>query len=197
MPCSERKRQANQLNAQKSTGPRTGDGKARASQNALKHGLTARAARAAAVLGEDPEEFQAFAEALRQDLKPRGAMQAVLVERIIATSWKLQRVPEVEAKVFEESEQQVRHNRVDERGMRLPATVAEVIADVGCQAYFGRLQLYEMRLERSLHACLRQLERMKKMQNEANEEEEEEEEVEESRAETNTQNEATATEDSK
>ncbi len=34
--------EANRLNAQKSTGPRTDKGKARARLNALKHGMTAR-----------------------------------------------------------------------------------------------------------------------------------------------------------
>ncbi len=38
---STRRQQANQRNAQRSTGPRSAAGKARASQNAIRHGLTA------------------------------------------------------------------------------------------------------------------------------------------------------------
>ena len=50
---------ANRLNAQKSTGPRTAEGKAVVSQNAVKHGLLARQA---VIVGEDPGEFEFYRE---------------------------------------------------------------------------------------------------------------------------------------
>ena len=46
--------QANRQNAQKSTGPRTPQGKAVVAQNALKHGLLARQA---VIVGEDQGQF--------------------------------------------------------------------------------------------------------------------------------------------
>ena len=39
---TDKQRKANRQNAKKSTGPRTEEGKARSSQNGLKHGLLAR-----------------------------------------------------------------------------------------------------------------------------------------------------------
>ena len=41
MVCSPARLAANRLNAQKSTGPRTEEGKSRSRANALKHGLCA------------------------------------------------------------------------------------------------------------------------------------------------------------
>ena len=172
MPCSERKIEANRRNAQKSTGPKTEDGKARASRNALKHGLCAESPQAAVVLEEDPAAYEAFAREMLEDLQPVGAVQRALANRIVFVAWKLQRLPEVEARFFASSEGTVQHPRRDESGMRKPATVAECIGEFGCNAFFGRLQMYEMRLERSFHAGLRQLERLKKLRNEANEQEE-------------------------
>jgi len=163
MAVSERKREANRLNAQKSTGPITDEGKARASQNAVKHGLTASSP---VLLDEDPAEFEAFAAELRADLRPRTAMQRVLVERIIFVSWKLRRIPAIEVATAESAR--------DTHGSfyRVPAdqiTAAHVLSHEGYNPGLARLQMYEMRLERSLHASLRQLEKLKKMQEEENE----------------------------
>ena len=45
---------ANRSNAQKSTGPRTPEGKAAVAQNAVQHGLLAQEV---VIKGEDPQEF--------------------------------------------------------------------------------------------------------------------------------------------
>jgi hypothetical protein len=83
---------ANQSNAQQSTGPRTEEGKARSSRNALKHGLFSRTPGDAAPLSE---EEQAALDALvldgRQRYQPRGAEEEASADRIATLWWELQR----------------------------------------------------------------------------------------------------------
>jgi len=80
---------ANRLNAQKSTGPRTDEGKRVVSQNAVTHGLFARDA---VIKCEDPAEYEVHREALLDELRPVGAVESMLAERIVSLSWRLQRV---------------------------------------------------------------------------------------------------------
>jgi hypothetical protein len=92
--------EANRLNAQYSTGPVTIEGKAKASQNALKHGLFAKSN---LVQGELEEEFNVFASELGNLLMPQGFMESLLVERIIANAWRLKRVIKIEAEMMNET----------------------------------------------------------------------------------------------
>jgi hypothetical protein len=159
MSCSQRKIEANRRNAQQSTGPRTAEGKAAASRNATTHGLTA--ATSPVALDESPEEYEAFAAALRADLRPRGAMQAVIVERIVHLSWKLKRLPAVEAEAIKQLAPRAGG------GERVPATAARAVArDAGYagSGVLARLQTYESRIERSLRACLKELAEQRKLQ---------------------------------
>ncbi len=89
--------QANRSNAQKSTGPRTPEGKERASQNALKHGLLAREA---VIQGEDPAEFELYREQMLQELAPAGAVEAMLAERVVGLSWRLRRAERLQNAAF-------------------------------------------------------------------------------------------------
>jgi hypothetical protein len=68
---TEEKLLANQQNALQSTGPRTPEGKARSSGNALRHGLTSKAV---VLPGEERERdlFEALASSLFEDIKPKG-----------------------------------------------------------------------------------------------------------------------------
>ena len=84
---------ANHRNARKSTGPTTDSGKAAASRNALRHGLTARQ-----LVTEDERglDFEAFAAGLRGDLDPIGDVEEMLAERVILAAWRLRRVARAE-----------------------------------------------------------------------------------------------------
>ncbi len=96
--CGEVRRRANGRNAQHSTGPRTAGGKARSSQNSLRHGLFARRL---VVAGESAAEFAAFAAEVRAGYAPRGMDERVLVERIVADLWRLQRISGIESVVVQ------------------------------------------------------------------------------------------------
>jgi hypothetical protein len=92
--ASECQVEANRLNAQRSTGPRTPEGKAKVAMNALKHGLTAKKI---VLVNEDPQEFDAFHSAMWAALDPQGALEELLAERVVADAWRLRRVPVFEA----------------------------------------------------------------------------------------------------
>src|SRR5688572_7762519 len=85
---------ANRANARKSTGPRTAEGKAKSSMNAVKHGLTAQSA---VLPGESREELEALARSVHAQLKPAGAIQRILAERVVSVAWKLRRCAAAEA----------------------------------------------------------------------------------------------------
>ncbi len=91
---------ANRLNARRSTGPRTPSGKAAVSQNALKHGLLARAV----LLPDDgaaaTRAVAALATSLHTELKPEGPIEHALVDRIVASLWRLRRLAHVESGLF-------------------------------------------------------------------------------------------------
>nr|WP_057930202.1 hypothetical protein [Burkholderia ambifaria] len=84
---------ANRQNARKSTGPATAQGKAKASVNALKHGITS----ARLFLNdENPEEFQLLLDELQASLRPNGGLEFMLVERIAVSIWRQRRLVRAE-----------------------------------------------------------------------------------------------------
>ncbi len=92
-PVSERQASANRANAQRSTGPRTPAGKARASLNALRHGILAKAAFNVVIEGEDRRaEFEAIVAGLAQEFQPRTLSEHAMVQQLAGCYWKLAKV---------------------------------------------------------------------------------------------------------
>jgi len=94
---SEKKIQANRRNALKSTGPKTPEGKGAIRLNALKHGLLSKEV---LLPGEDEEALTELDEHLRDELQPVGELENLLVERIVASYWRLRRLEQVEIGIF-------------------------------------------------------------------------------------------------
>jgi hypothetical protein len=86
---------ANQLNAQRSTGPRTEAGKAAVARNRLTHGLAS--SRFFLLPGEDQAEFESLRAALQQEFQPATATERFLVQQMLHAQWKLQRILRMEA----------------------------------------------------------------------------------------------------
>ena len=86
---------ASRRNGARSKGPRTAAGKARSARNALKHGLAPE--RMIPLADEDGAELQAFAQSLRAELHPVGALQKGLVDRIAVATWRARRADRLEA----------------------------------------------------------------------------------------------------
>lgn len=94
---SEKKIQANQRNALKSTGPKTPEGKSAVRLNALTHGLLSQEV---LLPGEDEAALTELGERLRDELQPVGELESMLVDRITAAAWRLRRLGRVEAGIF-------------------------------------------------------------------------------------------------
>src|SRR5829696_669729 len=94
---SDKQIDANRKNALKSTGPKTPEGKDAIRLNALKHGLLSKEI---LLPGEDEEALMELGERLRHELQPVGELENLLVERIVASYWRLRRLGRVEAGIF-------------------------------------------------------------------------------------------------
>ena len=171
--ASEAQIQANRLNAQKSTGPRTPEGKAAVAQNAVRHGLLAEQA---VIRGEDPGEFEFYREQMLGELAPAGALESILAERAVGLAWRLRRAERIQTQVFDAMLDRDAANPVRKLLQSMRAKNAEqsaeapddelalgraVVRDFSNARVLDRLGLYERRIEHSLYKTLGELEKLR------------------------------------
>jgi hypothetical protein len=106
---SEKKVQANQGNAMKSTGPTTPAGKARSCQNARKHGLTGVLPITTGEGKEDLEAFETMRIGLYDYWQPEGWQEEHLVELLAGDYWRQQRAGRYEAGMTRKSADHATH----------------------------------------------------------------------------------------
>jgi hypothetical protein len=178
---SEARINANRQNAQKATGPRTAEGKAASSRGTLwvrlLHGLRANKH---ILLDEDPEDFLILLHDLFDRFRPVGDGEEMLVTRIAADQWRLDRSLTMEAGIYRErldsvaAEDQIRQRSYAQHKKNhesRPETVPPPppLPDPGdrlARAFtvdcerpnsLAKLARYETSIGRSIDRCLRQL----------------------------------------
>jgi hypothetical protein len=166
---------ANRRNAQKSTGPRTQEGKTIVSQNAVKHGLTAGQD---IISSESLADFGFYRDLMLADLDPAGPMESMLAERIVGLSWRLKRVGRIQNQAidamnadntssllakFTQSLFSKRADRmqVDSSGSDAGLSLGRLaIKDFSNARVLERLLMYERRIEHSLYKTILELQRL-------------------------------------
>jgi hypothetical protein len=133
-PATAAKLEANRANAQKSTGPRTEEGEARSSRNAVKHGLSSRDL---VIRSEERETFNDWLAEYRAELDPQGSLEEALFNQIVYADWNLARVRRLEAELFTGD--------------------IDPLLDEQNEAKLDRLARYAQRFERTLHRSINEL----------------------------------------
>jgi hypothetical protein len=162
---------ANRLNARKSTGPKTAEGKAVVAQNAIKHGLFAHEN---VIKCEKQADFDCFHDALLAGLAPAGGVEAMLAGRIVSLSWRLKRVERMTSEVIDvkiariESDSWDRSRRREaglmdsETGRSELALGWAVMRDFSDAQVLERLLMYEKRIESSLYKAMNELQKLQR-----------------------------------
>ena len=89
---------ANRANSQKSTGPRSLEGKSASSMNALKSGIDAQSQ---VIRTENSEDLEALKHEYYSHFHPTNPIQRMLVDTLIDSEWLLRRFRIVEAQLWE------------------------------------------------------------------------------------------------
>ena len=101
LPLTPKRLAANRANAKKSTGPRTHEGKARSSRNAVKHGMCS----SSPVLpGECSATFGTYKAELHTEFQPDNALQKLLFDQLIRSAWAMHRFADAQRELFAEEQ---------------------------------------------------------------------------------------------
>ena len=159
---SQSKSESARTNGAKSHGPVTEAGRARSSQNALKHGFSAQTL---LLPSEDPAELNELLAAYLDDLHPTGPAEVDLVHQMVAAKWRLQRLAIIENQLFTNAihrEEDLAANHGDDP-LSPAKSLTEAFRSLANSPYLTFLQRTESRLERSYSSALRNLLQLKRL----------------------------------
>ena len=127
---------ANQLNSQLSTGPRTHEGKSQTAKNATRHGLTA--TYPVIRTPEEQSQFDALESAFQYELRPYTPSEQTQFTQLLLAAWNIDRCHRLEAELA-------------------ASTGCDPLLDDTAYKTLARIETYRLRAERQFHRNLKQL----------------------------------------
>jgi hypothetical protein len=154
--ATEKQIAANRLNAQKSTGPRTPEGRAAVRLNGVTHGLTAETL---ILKGESEDDFKALFESLEAEYQPETPTEETLVADLAMATWRRRRLYNMEAGCY--------NKRLKDLAKIADGEKLDDSCRLGMVADFARdtiamIGRQEARLERTYYRALHELQRLRK-----------------------------------
>jgi hypothetical protein len=145
---SDKQIAANQANAQKSTGPRTDEGKKRSAMNGQRHGLTGQAF---LMTDEDRKAYDAFSGPYIEALKPANPVEMQLAQVLAQENHRLNRIHAIEENTFALGHFGRAGAKIDADHPEVHNALTQAIVFATEGKTFQNLSLYEQRLTRSIH----------------------------------------------
>ena len=143
----------NRENARHSTGPRTPEGKQRASLNAMRHGLTGQTVVSPK---DDLSAYLRFTRRFYDDLQPKGVIEMQLVQTIADNSWRLNR-----ARVYENNLLTIgfdeQSGSIDVEDPEIHRALATAKAYRAQAQSLSAISMHEQRVSRQFDRALKQL----------------------------------------
>jgi hypothetical protein len=153
---SDAKLAANRANAQLSTGPKTDEGKASASLNAVKTALTGRTV---VLPTDDSAEYERHIRAYQDELKAVGQQESDLVQSIADSAWRLARIPGLEMAIYAKGRIQFAES-FNDHDLSLRPAMIELQTHLTYEKQLRNLQLQEARLHRRREKDMTELRRL-------------------------------------
>ncbi len=94
---SSKQVEANRDNSKKSTGPKTEEGRAASSKNAIKHGILSEET---ILPWEDAANLSDLRNGLVASLMPEGDLESILADRVVSLTWRLRRAGRIETAIL-------------------------------------------------------------------------------------------------
>jgi len=166
---TEKQLAANRLNALKSTGPRTAEGKSKVRLNAKRDGITGQVITLA---DEDLPVFEKLKADLIDELNPQTLLEQKLASSIAWDTWRLDHLRAVEMNLYALGSQE---DAIGSEHPQIDSALADAQTFQRESQKFALMSIYEQRLSRAIHkniAALKdvQTERESKRRNDLNEE---------------------------
>src|SRR6267142_3947305 len=154
--ASEKQFEANRSNAQKSTGPRTPEGRAAVRLNGVKHGLTAETI---VLKGESEADFTQLFDSLEAEHDPVSPTEEALVVQLAMATWRLRRLYHQEAGFYTCQLQSLVGMQKD---LNLKDAGRMGHAAAWSESTLTLFNRQEARMERTFYRALHELQRLRK-----------------------------------